>query len=122
MQTVSDLSIEQRDAELNERILKGEALDAFETFYAEDVVMQDQDLGPWEGKGTNREREKDFFSKVSELRAIELEETAVKDGVSFSVWHYDYTHEEWGDQKYDQVAVRHWNEDGLIAKERFFRG
>ena len=38
-----------------------------------------------------------------------------------SIWRYDYTHAEWGEVKYEQVAVRHW-ENGQIVKERFYRG
>jgi ketosteroid isomerase-like protein len=122
MTTATSLSIAEKEAKLNEMILQGNALEAFEEFYAEDVVMQDQDMGPWEGKDTNREREEDFFGKVTELHAIELGESAVGDDVTFSIWHYHYEHEEWGEADYEQVAVRHWNDDGLIEKERFYRG
>lgn len=121
METATQLPIAKKDAELNRLILEGKALEAFERFYAEDVVMQDQGLGPWEGKDANREREEDFFSKITELRSVELRESAVGEDVTFSIWHYDYSHSEWGDVKYDQVAVRHWNDDGLIEKERFYR-
>jgi ketosteroid isomerase-like protein len=113
--------IAQLDAELNQMILAGQALDAFEKFYAEDCVMIDQGFEPWEGKALNREREQDFFSKITEFRAGELKDAAVGEDVSFSTWHYDYTHAEWGDVKYDQVAVRHWK-DGQIVLERFYRG
>ncbi len=113
--------IAELDAELNRMILEGKLLEAFEMFYADSCVMQDQGFEPWEGKDLNREREKDFMSKVTEFRAGELKETAVGDGVSFSTWHFDYTHAEWGDVKYDQVAVRHWK-DGKIVKERFYKG
>ena len=69
----------------------------------------------------NREREQDFFSKITAFRPGELKSAAVGDDVSFSTWHWDYTHADWGDVKYDQVAVRHWV-DGKIVKERFYRG
>ena len=110
------------DRELNEMILEGKALEAFEKFYASECVMQDQGFDPWVGKELNREREKDFFSKLTEVRAFELKETAVGDNVSFSIWNNDYTHAEWGEMKYTQVAVRHWNDEGKIVKERFYRG
>lgn len=117
------MDLEARDDRLNQMILEGNALDAFEKFYAEDVFMQDGPDMSWKGKDTNREREKDFFGKVTELRAMELKETAVdpEERVSFSIWHFDYTHEEWGEVKYDQVAVREWNDEGLIESERFFK-
>lgn len=121
MTTHMKTDIAQLDAELNRMILDGQLIEAFERFYAEDIVMQDQGFEPWEGKDLNREREKDFMGKLTEIRNVELRETGVGDDTTFGIWHFDYTHEEWGDVKYDQVAVRHW-EDGEIVKERFYRG
>ena len=46
MTTATAFDIAKRDVRLNEMILEGDALEAFEKFYAEDVVMQDQDMGP----------------------------------------------------------------------------
>ena len=113
--------IAELDAELNEMILDGKALEAFEQFYADDCVMIEHGMEPFIGKDFNREREKDFFAKVTEFRGARLKQAAVTDDVSFSTWHYDYSHADWGDVKYDQVAVRKWR-DGLIAEERFYRG
>ena len=115
------LSIAELDRELNDMIQSGQIVEAFEKFYANDCVMQDQGFEPWVGKDLNREREKDFVSKITDFRAGELKESAAGDGVSFSTWHFDYTHAEWGDVKYDQVAVRYWR-DGQIYLERFYRG
>lgn len=109
------------EAELNAMVLEGRILDAFERFYAESCVMQDQGFDPWEGKALNRERETDFVNKLTDVRAVTCTDVAVGEGVTYSTWHFDYTHEEWGDVKYDQVAVRHW-EDGLVVRERFYRG
>ena len=44
----------------------------------------------------------------------------VGDGVTMCEWHFDYTHAEWGDVKYDQIAVQEW-ENGQIVRERFFK-
>lgn len=113
--------LEALENELNTMIQGGQILEGFEKFYAENCVMQDQDMGPWEGKDTNREREKDFVSKITDFRQGELIRTAIGDDVTMSVWQFDYTHEEWGDVKYEQVAVRQWV-DGKIVHERFYRG
>ena len=121
MNTTATKTTAELDAELNQMILEGKALEAFETFYAESCIMMDQGFEPWVGKDLNREREGDFFSKITEFRAGELRETAVRGDTSFSIWHWDYTHAEWGEVKYDQVAVRRWV-DGLITEERFYRG
>ena len=119
MTTVAQ-NLEMLENDLNQKILSGEALDAFEEYYADDVVMQEGSDDPFVGKETNREREKDFFSSVTELRALELKDVAIGEDVTMSVWHFDFTHEEWGEQAYDQVAVRHWR-DGEVVRERFFK-
>lgn len=122
MTTATGVDIATLDRELNEMILEGRALEAFEKFYAEECVMKDQGFEPWVGKDVNREREKAFFSQLTEVRAFDLREVGVGDDVTFSIWENDYTHEEWGDMQYTQVAVRHWNDEGKIVKERFYRG
>ncbi len=45
---------------LNEMILGGKILDAFEKFYAADVVMQDNNYPPRVGKDENRVYEEAF--------------------------------------------------------------
>jgi hypothetical protein len=111
----------RREAELNRMVLEGQIMEAFETFYAEEVVMQDHGFEPWEGKELNREREQDFVNNLTEVRTVTCDDVAIGDDVTYSTWHYDYTHAEWGDVKYDQVAVRHWK-DGQVVRERFYRG
>lgn len=121
MENTITRTVAELDAELNRMIQEGKILEAFEAFYADDCVMQDQGFEPWVGKALNREREKDFVSKITEFRAGSLRESGVGRNVSFGTWHFDYTHAEWGDVTYDQVAVRYWR-DGKIYKERFYRG
>lgn len=112
--------LESRVEDLNELILEGKALEAFDKYYAEDCVMQEDADEPIRGKETNRQREEEFFSSIEELRKVELKRVAIGDDVSMSEWHFDYTHSDWGDVKYDQVAVQQWR-DGRIVAERFFK-
>ncbi len=107
--------------DLNSMILQGNALEAFEKYYAEDVVMQENDLPPTVGKEANREREKEFFSKVVEFRGAEVKAVAIGDGITMVEWFFDYTHEDWGRRTYHQVAVQRWK-DGKIVHERFYYG
>ena len=107
--------------DLNSMILEGRALEAFEKYYAEDVVMQENELPPTIGKAANREREKEFFSNLVELRGADVKAVAVGDGVTMVEWFFDYTHKEWGRRTYHQVAVQRWK-DGKIVHERFYYG
>lgn len=106
--------------DLNQMVLQGQAMEAFEKYYAEDCVMQEDNMEPVRGKAANREREIDFFGKVTEFRGAEVLSVAVGDGVTMVEWHFDYTHAEWGDMDYDQVAVQRWR-DGEIVSERYYK-
>lgn len=106
---------------LNQMIENGEALEAFEKFYADDVVMQENELAPTVGKAANREREIAFFASVSELRQIKVVASAAQGDTGFSQWFMDYTHTENGDLAYHQVAVRTW-QSGKVVKEVFYYG
>ncbi|GAB3544355.1 nuclear transport factor 2 family protein [Spirosoma fluminis] len=104
---------------LNSLVLEGQAMEAFERYYDEDVVMQENALPPTVGKAANRQREQHFFASITDLRTIRVLDVAAGDNVTMVVWQYDYTHNEWGRKDYTQVSVQHWR-DGKIVREQFF--
>lgn len=114
-------TLKQKITELNDLVLSGKAMEAFEKFYHRDVVMQENDQQPTVSKEANRKREIEFFNNVTEFRNAEVKNVLVGEDVSTVIWHYDYTHKEWGVRNYTQVSVQHWK-DGLIIKEQFFYG
>lgn len=106
---------------LNSLVLEGKALEAFDKYYHDDVIMQENDNKPTIGKAANREREEVFFSNIIAFRgAVPLHVTA-GGNVTMVVWKYDYTHKEWGVRDYTQVSMQTW-QDGKIIKEQFFYG
>ena len=54
---------------INDMILQGKALEAFESFYHDDVVMQENDNPEFIGKEINRKREEEFFASMTEFRS-----------------------------------------------------
>ncbi|WP_254152726.1 hypothetical protein [Chryseosolibacter indicus] len=50
-------TLKQKLEELNDLVLRGNALEAFEKFYHPDVVMQENENAPTIGKEANRARE-----------------------------------------------------------------
>lgn len=114
-------TIKSRLEQLNQMALNGEALDAFEKFYHDEVVMQENESTPTVGKNSNRKREQEFFSKITDFRYAQVVALAVEGNTSFVVWKYDYTHQDWGVRNYTQVSMQTWK-DGLIIKEQFFYG
>lgn len=114
-------SLSNKIHQLNDMFVQGKVLDAFEKFYADDVVMQENEQEPTVGKEANRQREKEFVGKVTEIREAKPLKVAIGVGVTMVEWHLDYTHEDWGVRNYKQVAVQEW-EDGKIVKEKFYYG
>ncbi len=103
-------------------IEQGTAMDAFEKYYAGDVVMVLEDGTEVEGKDTNREREKEFFGSVEEFHGLEVkgitsnEETGVTSVESTMTVTFKGAD---GPMDIEQVAVQHWNDD-KIGRERFY--
>ncbi|GAB3508897.1 hypothetical protein GCM10027341_45300 [Spirosoma knui] len=104
---------------LNRLVLEGQAMEAFERYYDDEVVMQENALPPTVGKAANRQREQNFFASITDLRTLRVLDVAAGDNVTMVVWQYDYTHKEWGRKDYTQVSVQHWR-DGKIVREQFF--
>ena len=112
-------SLKEKITKLNEMIVNGDALEAFDKFYADKVVMQENEQEPTVGKAENRQREEQFFNKVTEFRSAEPLNVTVGEGCTIVEWYLDYTHEDWGVRNYKQVSVQEW-EDGLITREKFY--
>ena len=114
MSNIADL-----DRELNQMILGGQILDAFEKFYADDVTMQENKGELRKGKDVNREYEKQFVSSVKEFHGAEVTAEAVSEDVSFTEWWMDITFQDGNRARLEQVAVRRWK-DGQVVAERFY--
>jgi len=110
--------INARDQKLNDMILQGKILEAFDEFYADDIVMEEEDKERV-GKEANREYEEQF---VNSLEADILSRAVDEDNhVTLSEWHNEMTLEGVGRVEQKQVSVRTWNEDGQITNEKFYK-
>ncbi len=105
--------------QLNQMILEGKILDAFEKFYAEEVVMQDNDLPARVGKEVNRQYEEAFVNGLTEFRGAKVVNTTISDGLAVTEWWMDYTHKDYGERNYTQLAVQRWK-NGKIVEEKFY--
>jgi ketosteroid isomerase-like protein len=114
---MSDIALFDKD--LNDKILTGKALEAFDQYYADDVVMQENSDAPFEGKEFNRKREIEYFGTIAEFHGAKVEAVAVTGDTSFSQWWLDVTFNNGFRYTNTQVAVRQWK-DGKIVHERFF--
>lgn len=116
---MSTTTVAALDQALNEAVLSGKALEAFEQYYADDVVMQENSEAPRVGKDVNRKLEQDFFASLAEFHEGKLLSSAVNGDTTFGEWYMDVTFKNGQRYKMSQVAVRKWK-DGKIAHERFY--
>jgi ketosteroid isomerase-like protein len=106
------------DAALNALIVAGKSVDAFERFYAEDVVAQENDEPERVGREPWMRARQEVEKKIKRFEARVLAHAADGD-VSFSEWEYDMEIEGMGAMKMAQVAVRRWK-NGRVVRERFY--
>ncbi len=112
-------NVEQLDKQLNDDVLSGKIMEAFEKYYADDVVMQENSEEPRKGKEANRKAEQEFMASVEAFNGAAVKASAVNGDVTFSEWEMDITFKGGHRVKMNQVAVRQWK-NGKIAHERFF--
>lgn len=110
----------ESDPSLNQMILEGQALDAFEKYYADDIVMYEADQPPRKGKAINRQFEQEFFGAIAEFHGAELHGSAVQGDHSYSEWTFDFTLKDGTRVTNRQVAAREWR-DGKVVSERFYK-
>jgi hypothetical protein len=111
----------EKISDLNDLVLQGKVLEAFDIYYHDDVIMQENESPPTVGKAANRKREEDFFSSITEFRNVKPLKITIGEEITMVQWYYDYTHKDWGVRNYTQVSVQEWK-NGKIIKEQFFYG
>lgn len=104
---------------LNELVIQGKALEAFDKYYGESVVMQENEIEPTVGKIANRKREVEFFDNIIEFKSAEALKVTVGENTTMVEWHYNYNHKEWGIRDYYQISVQEWR-NGQIILEKFY--
>lgn len=113
------MDIKENVEDLVNMILTGKMMDAFEKYYAEDVVMQEPGEEPRVGKDVNREFEKKWLEGVQEFHSGEVKAKAVTGNIAMVEWEMDVSFKDGKRMKMNQVAVQEWK-DGKIVNERFY--
>ncbi len=112
-------SVAEQEKALNQVVLEGRILDAIDQFYAEDVVMQENNAAGTVGKPANREREIQFLDSIEQFHGAQLLGSATHGDRSYSEWVLDITFKGGIRVKMEQVAARRWR-NGQIVHERFY--
>jgi ketosteroid isomerase-like protein len=112
-------SVRELEDALNQELQRGNILDAFERFYSEDVMMQENALAPCCGKSANRERVRQWADTVADLHSARLIGSAVSGDRAYSEWEYDATYKNGRRHKMNEVAMRQWQNEKVVF-ERFY--
>ena len=111
--------IKERVAQLNAMIQEGKIMEAMHEFYADDLVMGENDNPPMEGLTANLAREEDFVANTKWYELV-LKDVVVGDGISMVRWLMDFHNTHYGNRlRFHQVAVQRWR-DGKIYDGRFY--
>ena len=111
--------LKTRVNDLNKMISEGKIMEAMNEFYADDVVMAENDQPPTVGLAANLEREQAFVDNTT-WYGLELKEVALGDNLSMVAWFMDFHNVQYGARlAFTQVAVQRWR-DGKICDERFY--
>jgi ketosteroid isomerase-like protein len=113
------MNIKEKIEDLIKLMLSGKQMDAFEKYYHEDVVMQENSKPPMVGKSANRERELQGMQMIEAFHGAHVNAVAVGDNVTTVEWEFDVTYKGAPRMKMCQVAVQRWK-DGQIIQERFY--
>lgn len=115
------MSYLEQITDIYDHIAEGNAMNAFEEYYHEDVVMVLEDGTSVEGKDENREREKEFFAGVDQFHGMDVKSvTSNEENGSTAVeCVMDVTFKGGDRMDIEQVAVQQWEGDQIV-RERFY--
>ena len=111
----------QNVGDLNDLLLQGKDLEAIETFYDDEVEVQENDCKPLKGKQKAIEAKKTFLSEIAEVNCVKPLKVAVGEKTTMVEWHLSYQLREGKQREFTQVAVQEW-EAGRIVREKFYHG
>lgn len=111
----------ERVTEMYGMIGEGKMMDAFEKYYAENVVMVEGNGDKREGKDKNREFELQFLSSIKEMHGGGV--TAItsneETGVTMVETWMDTSYKDGNRMKMEEIAVQKWEGDKIVH-ERFY--
>ena len=115
------MSINTQVQDVIDGILAGKILETFDAYYADDVVMSENQTEERVGKAVNREYEIKFLDNVLEFHGAEVGRVIVDGDHAAVEWSFDITFKDGNRVKMQQVAVQTWK-DGKIIREDFYHG
>jgi len=115
------MSVLQDAKDLHGMATSGQAMEALDKYYADDVVIVEGDGSTRNGKEEQRAAVQQWMGMVSEIHGGGVESMAADEeaGVVFKETWIEATFAQGGRAKLEQVAVQRWK-DGKVVHERFY--
>ncbi len=115
------MNYSEKARDIQDKLSKGQLLDAFEQYYHEDVVMIEATGERREGKAVNREAEKKFLANVQEWHdsGVVGITSNEEEGITMVESWMDVTFQGGMRMKTEQIARQKWQGDQII-EERFY--
>ncbi len=118
--TYNTMTLKEKTQDIYNMIGQGQLMEAFEKYYADDVVMTEP-MGTREGKVACREYEEQFLNNVQEVHGMEVK-AITSDEATGVVMHettMDVSFKDGNRLNMEQTGVQRWK-DGKIVHERFY--
>ena len=115
------MSIKTQVQAVIDGILNGKILETFDAYYADDVVMSENQKDERVGKAANRQYEVQFLENVQEFHGGQVGRVIVDGNHAAVEWTFDMTFKGGNRVTMHQVAVQTWK-DGKIIREDFYHG
>ena len=106
--------------EKNEMIVKGQIVEASETFYAEKTKTIDFTGTIINSKGEHTQTMKTFVGFIAKVNEITLLRTGVGDDVTFAEFIFNFDMKDGSKIYWHEILESKWK-DGLIIEEQYFK-
>ena len=115
------MSLKDKITDIYAMLAQGKAMEAFEKYYSDHVVMEELGEEPVKGKEPNRARQAGFFTSIKEVHGTGIEAITADEaaGVTMVESWFDASYNNGARFNMEEVAVQRW-ENGLIVYEKFY--
>lgn len=99
---------------------EGKLLEAFDTYYSDEVSMQENEAAPRVGRDENRKAEEVFVNGLTKINSIVILGVAIGENYSVLEYQLDVEHKDYGRINKKQVSVQHWKDNKIISEKFYY--
>ncbi|KAB1068688.1 nuclear transport factor 2 family protein [Tamlana haliotis] len=107
-------------SDINDLILQGKILEAFDLYYDDNVVIQENNKEGCLGKSENRKQIKRFVEAITEFRSAKPLHVTIGERITMVEWQFDLLHKTRGALNIKKVIVQEWRNNKIIGERQYF--